>query len=244
MQNLETRIINTLDTIEQINAGSNLDGIFETLTDYGLSLGFSTISMTPIINPAVLNIDITTVGRSTWPDEFLQTWINKNYVIHDPVSRRALTHHDIVSWKDAYETASPKARNILDEGAEYGLAEGITVPVHLPHLPPGAVAFSSDRCDFSPEEMAEIQLIATHAYSRFMRVSKFKDIAQISTLTERECEILHYVAAGKTNRQIANLFALSEYSIKDHMKNISLKLKASNRAHAVSLGILSGQIMI
>jgi len=244
MQNLETRIINTLETVERINSGSTLDGIFEILTDYGLSLGFETISMTPIINPAILNIDISTVGRSTWPDEFLQTWINKNYVIHDPVSRRALTHHDIVSWKDTYKTASSKAQNILDEGAEYGLVDGITVPVHLPHLPPGAVALSGERCDFSPEEMAEIQLISTHAYSRFMRVSKFNDMAQISTLTERECEILHYVAAGKTNRQIANLFSLSEYSVKDHMKNISLKLKASNRAHAVSLGILSGQIMI
>ena len=244
MKHIEPRLINTLDTIEQINSATDLDDVFDKLTEYGLSLGFETISLSPLINPAVLDIDISLVGRSTWPDEFLQTWINKNYVIHDPVSRRALTNHNIVMWKDAYKTASAKGRHILDEGAEYGLAEGMSVPVHLPQLPPGAIAFSGSHCDFSPEEMAEIQLISTPAYSRFMRLSDFDDIAQISTLTERECEILHYVAAGKTNRQIANLFTISEYSIKDHMKNISLKLRAANRAHAVSLGVLSGQIMI
>ncbi|MEP6344096.1 MAG: LuxR family transcriptional regulator [Maricaulaceae bacterium] len=244
MSKIEDRIENTITIIQAINSAVTLDDMFDHLVAYGKSLEFETISIAPLINPVLMNIDISTIGRSTWPVEFLEKWIAKNYIIHDPVSQRALVSQTPLLWQESYKTASKKGQRILDEGAEYGLENGISIPVHLPQRPPGSIAFSGGSCDFSPDETGEIQLVCTHAYSNLMTLAKFEDKINIPTLTHRESDILHYVAAGKTNWEIAKIYGLSEHSVKSYMKNISIKFGATNRAHAVTLGIMSGQILL
>ncbi len=48
-------------------------------------------------------------------------------------------------------------------------------------------------------------------------------------LTRREQEILHLVAKGYSNREIADQLTISEYTVKNHLKNILQKLHLSNR---------------
>lgn len=53
-------------------------------------------------------------------------------------------------------------------------------------------------------------------------------------LTEREHEILQWLGSGKTNWEIAQVLGLSEYTVKNHVQRILLKLKVKNRAQAVA----------
>lgn len=53
-------------------------------------------------------------------------------------------------------------------------------------------------------------------------------------LTPREREVLGLLASGATNVQIANQLVVSESTVKSHVKHILRKLRASNRAEAVS----------
>ncbi len=53
-------------------------------------------------------------------------------------------------------------------------------------------------------------------------------------LTPREREVLALLASGATNVQIANQLVVSESTVKSHVKHILRKLRASNRAEAVS----------
>ena len=55
-----------------------------------------------------------------------------------------------------------------------------------------------------------------------------------SVLTPREREVLALLAAGSTNAQIADQLVVSESTVKSHVKHILRKLRASNRAEAVS----------
>ena len=48
-------------------------------------------------------------------------------------------------------------------------------------------------------------------------------------LTTREREIVKLVAIGDNNRQIANKLLISENTVKNHMKNILVKLQLENR---------------
>ena len=52
-------------------------------------------------------------------------------------------------------------------------------------------------------------------------------------LTEREAEVLHWVAMGKTNPEVASILGLSEFTIKNHLHRIFRKMDVSNRAQAV-----------
>lgn len=48
-------------------------------------------------------------------------------------------------------------------------------------------------------------------------------------LTDRELEIIMNVAEGKTNREIANLLAISEHTVKEHIKHVLKKTGSSTR---------------
>jgi DNA-binding NarL/FixJ family response regulator len=62
-------------------------------------------------------------------------------------------------------------------------------------------------------------------------------------LSEREIEVLREVAGGTSNKIIASRLSVSEATIKAHMKNIMLKLGASDRTHAVSIATARGFLM-
>ncbi|HEY2769160.1 MAG TPA: response regulator transcription factor [Solirubrobacteraceae bacterium] len=52
-------------------------------------------------------------------------------------------------------------------------------------------------------------------------------------LTEREREVLDLIAAGSTNREIAERLYLSPHTVKEHTSAVYRKLRARNRAEAV-----------
>jgi two-component system nitrate/nitrite response regulator NarL len=56
--------------------------------------------------------------------------------------------------------------------------------------------------------------------------------ARVYLLSDREREILFYVAQGLRNRQIAAALAISEYTVKRHMQNILGKLDLASRGAA------------
>ncbi|HTV96555.1 MAG TPA: response regulator transcription factor [Steroidobacteraceae bacterium] len=61
-------------------------------------------------------------------------------------------------------------------------------------------------------------------------------------LSVREAEVLTLVASGKSNKVIAGNLGLSEETIKGYLKNILVKLGASDRTHAVTLAQRRGII--
>jgi LuxR family transcriptional regulator, regulator of acetate metabolism len=60
-------------------------------------------------------------------------------------------------------------------------------------------------------------------------------------LTRRELEVLALMAAGISNAGIASRLVISEYTVKSHVKSILRKLRADNRAEAVSRYLLALQ---
>ncbi len=54
-------------------------------------------------------------------------------------------------------------------------------------------------------------------------------------LSTREIEVLKLLAAGASNREIADKLVLAEGTVKNHVSNILSKLHAENRTHAAKL---------
>lgn len=61
-------------------------------------------------------------------------------------------------------------------------------------------------------------------------------------LTPRETQVLERTAQGLGNGDIAAQLAISEDTVKGHMRSIMTKLKARNRTHAVSIALQRGII--
>jgi two-component system nitrate/nitrite response regulator NarL len=91
------------------------------------------------------------------------------------------------------------------------------------------------------EEATVSRAIAGRLFHRFRSESDF-DPKEPSpdVLTPREREILLLVAAGETNRQIAETLVISENTVKNHIKNILDKLSLDNRVQVAAYAVRHG----
>jgi len=61
-------------------------------------------------------------------------------------------------------------------------------------------------------------------------------------LTPREVDVLRLIAAGNSNKRVADKLSIGEASVKSHVENILSKLGANDRTHAVTIALKRGII--
>jgi DNA-binding NarL/FixJ family response regulator len=84
---------------------------------------------------------------------------------------------------------------------------------------------------------------AVHAGQRRVPPDIAVQIAQYAPdgeLTDREIDILRFVAEGFANKRIATELSISLETVKAHMKSILAKLRAEDRTHAVTIALRRG----
>jgi len=62
------------------------------------------------------------------------------------------------------------------------------------------------------------------------------------TLTDREIEVLQYLAQGFGNKEIAAALAISENTVKTHVRHILAKLNVRSRAEAAAYAVRTGLV--
>ena len=63
-------------------------------------------------------------------------------------------------------------------------------------------------------------------------------------LSQREIQVLHELAAGGSNKEIATALDVTEHTVKAHVKNILAKLPARDRTEAVTIALQRGIIRL
>lgn len=61
-------------------------------------------------------------------------------------------------------------------------------------------------------------------------------------LSQREIQVLHELACGGSNKDIASILNITEHTVKAHVKNILAKLPARDRTEAVTIALQRGII--
>lgn len=64
--------------------------------------------------------------------------------------------------------------------------------------------------------------------------------AMDDALTQREMDVLNQIAAGCSNKVVADRLKISEDTVKGHVRNILSKLNANDRTHAVTIALRRG----
>ncbi len=70
------------------------------------------------------------------------------------------------------------------------------------------------------------------------------DHATDSLLTLREIDVLQLIAEGNANKIVADRLAVTEDTVKAHVRNILSKLGANDRTHAVTIALKRGIISL
>jgi DNA-binding NarL/FixJ family response regulator len=86
---------------------------------------------------------------------------------------------------------------------------------------------------------------AVHAGQKRIPPDVASQLAEHATddeLSPRELDVLRLIAAGNSNKRIADHLSIGEATVKSHVANILSKLGANDRAHAVTIGLKRGMI--
>ena len=86
-------------------------------------------------------------------------------------------------------------------------------------------------------------LIVSQLDTAFCKITAFKRLVEAGTrpaqrrggLSQREVEIIDWVANGRTNAEISGILTISAYTVKNHVRQIMKKLGAGNRTEAVAI---------
>jgi len=176
------------------------------------------------------------VPLSNISTEFLAHYAERDYFLLDPLAQYCLRTTTPFIWEEtlALRDQTPIVRRIYSEAAEFGMPNGMTMPVRGFEGLRGSVTFAGERSKFGAKEKVELEILGLVLHARVGELCH--DImtrAQTLRLTEREQETLRWAALGKTSDDIADILGLTKRTVDQHFENAARKLGTVNRVQTV-----------
>ena len=169
---------------------------------------------------------------TTYPDHWMAHYVAQRYHHIDPIIdpvRHGLHAYD---WKEVH-IRSRQQDVMLREFGEMGFRSGYAVPLPINPQTLLLVSIASSDTHIAPLQQMAIQLAASQFHHRYCQLAHDHHAqAGKPGLTARERECLSWVAQGKDTADIGHILALSENTIKFHLKNALCKLGCHNRVQA------------
>lgn len=107
-----------------------------------------------------------------------------------------------------------------------GIDYSVALPVFLRDDLLVSFVLNRSRRDFSDRERALLDLLRPQLARLYRRTSA------LGRLTARESEVLHWIAYGKTDRQIGAILGISVRTVQKHLQNVYPKLGVESRTAA------------
>ncbi|MCF3648612.1 response regulator [Synoicihabitans lomoniglobus] len=120
-------------------------------------------------------------------------------------------------------------REVVEAGA-LGMVEK-TAP--FDELETGLIAVAAGRAHFGAAVIQALQ----------QGLQKHAEVKGASALTQREREVLGHVAAGRFNKEIADLLGVSVKTVENHRHNLMSKLDAGNAADLTRIAFKLGLVV-
>lgn len=233
--------------IEELSGASTLEDIYDVLNRRLAQLGFERFAYHVLMSPEGPR---QPMYLGTYPEAWAHHYIANDYVNLDPVMPQATKGILPFSWADLYKALSQKSgqRKVIDEAGDFGLPNGITVPVHGPAKGVATLNVASNIPKPAFRELWErhrhdLHLVAMYSHEAIIRNSQNSTGESQPHLAPRERECLLWTGRGKTAWEVAAILNISQETVVHYLKSACSKLGVHNKTHAVVKAILLGLIV-
>ena len=216
-------------------------GVETCLLTYAARFGLSALfaGWVPRLDPSIASDISSRILFQKFPPEWAARYNKQNYVFLDPVVQRLQTDRNLFSWTDAYNSCSSSndVKRVGGEASEFGLVDGLVVPIQSVDGALAAFSFGGGRLELGEGDAAAFAFVTNFAAGRLLTLTSRQKIDQCSRLTPRESDCLLWSAEGKTDWEISVILGISRSTVLKHMASAREKLGAMNRAHAVAIAM-------
>lgn len=229
------------EIFRQIDEAATRDDVLDVLAEFYRARGFRSFCF---VIPMVTKPDQFRLYERGMPPEWMRRYLERDFDLIDPVSTAATTRNEVGTLGELLKqlTVNDVGRLFVEEATRMGLTDGLAIPTSgLRHA---RGFFGVD--NVAAEDLAKVDrslmcAVAQHAHLRIDRIEE-EHGAGIDGLSPREAEILNWVAAGKSNPEIAMILGISEATVGTHLKRLFNKLGVHDRVSAVLAGFKLGML--
>ena len=169
-------------------------------------------------------------------DEDLVAEHRRNYdLFGGPLMSRPLPIIEPMLWSESIERmrVTPDQLDYLSKFYGKESSNGLVLPVYGPNGRNGCVIlrFEDAHQDFSAASVNMVSFAAGLAHLNFCRIQA-ENKSEFVYLTQREQEVLKWVARGKSNTVIAEIVGISQHTVNGYLRRIYLKTRTSDRTSA------------
>lgn len=206
-------------------------------------LGFSHAACASHVDP--LRPPAEAVMMVDYPLVWLERFSAQNYATRDPVFRAARRQTLPFQWSDKnfrHGLAADQLR-ILDEAADVGLGDGITIPIHAPDALPAScsLVIGPDGVDPLNAQKATWYGVYAHECARRLRLA---DLPAKPQLSQRERQCVQLLGQGKDDGDMAIILGLSEHTVHNIVRRAMGKYGVASRVQAFVRAVKDGQIRL
>jgi LuxR family quorum sensing-dependent transcriptional regulator len=186
-------------------------------------------------------------GFDRTPPGWRARYLEADHASYDGVFRHAAAGGPKTTWaecrRQAQRNEDRRALQVFAEAAEFGLTDGLIMPIHGLGDLPAAVSFGGRDIDLSDDAQASLYVVGALAYETLRRlVEGIKPIPP--TLTPQELRVLRWTAEGKSAATIGVILSLSTHTVQGHHKHIRAKYGVSTMMQVVVLAATDGNLRV
>ncbi len=232
----------TFDFIERVQALATTDAIISEMQRMLGRFGAEYFCFNFLPSPTQNLADILLANNL--PAGWLELYSERNYLHADPSIRHCRQMLRPYRWfKEApYDPEhEPEAVEVVQRALDFGLADGVVIPVASLDSRLGHVWIGGKSLDLPARNLPSLHLMALYAFERVQRLDlKVENAAP--KLTPRESEVLTWIALGKSAWEIGEILKLTKRTIHAHVTSARRKLNAVNGVQAVAIALRNRMI--
>lgn len=192
------------------------------------------------------NSSRTVVYAEGYSKDWKKRYDDADFRRSDPIPERTMAHGAMLTWREARHMAPNSADNEAYFAAmtEAGLIHGFGLPLFGPR---GRDAYASFDFGIPLERVGkdQIGIVRSVPQAAHQRVCVLlESMREQPDLSERERQVLHWLAQGKSQSVIAEILDLSPDTVKTYTKRIYSKLGTSDRIGAIVKALKLGLVRV
>ena len=229
------------EIFRQIDEAATRDDVLDVLAEFYRARGFQSFCF---VIPMVTKPDQFRLYERGMPPEWMRRYLERDFDLIDPVSTAATTRNEVGTLGELLKqlTVNDVGRLFVEEATRMGVTDGLAIPTSGLRHARGFFGIDNVAAeDLAKVDRSLMRAVAQHAHLRIDRIEE-EHGAGIDGLSPREAEILNWVAAGKSNPEIAMILGISEATVGTHLKRLFTKLGVHDRVSAVLAGFKLGML--
>lgn len=173
------------------------------------------------------------------PAGWLEAYTSAKFYRISPALRLVRRTSRPFIWADAPYDAErePRIAEYFQLMTDFGMDKALIVPVPRVSGRTGIVWFGGPAPELNVHTIPRLQLTALLAFEHIRRFQAPPYEQGRGALTEREREVLSWVASGKTAWEIGEILNIAKRTVDEHVHAACRKLDAGTRTHAVAIAV-------